>query len=274
MNANSTLSFSRYANVFTDGLSIDNLRQNVPAVFAAAAHESLSQKYTFIPTDRVLTGLMSAGFVPVEARQARSRKGSPAHARHVVRLRRRFETVALRDSVPEVVFLNSHDGTSAYQLRLGLFRAVCTNGLIVSVGAFPAYCVAHRGDVVDQVVTAALEASERFEALASRVERMELRRLDRDQQIGFAGKALALRFPELDKAGMQPSRLLECRREGDTSDNLWTVFNRVQENLLGGGLIRRTETGRLSRTRRITSIREDVRLNGRLWDLAEEVLAA
>ena len=154
MNSNSTLSFSRYANVFTDGLSIDNLRQNVPAVFADAAHESLSQKYTFIPTDRVLTGLMSAGFVPVEARQARSRKGSPAHARHVVRLRRRFETVALRDSVPEVVFLNSHDGTSAYQLRLGLFRAVCTNGLIVSVGAFPAYCVAHRGDVVDQVVTA------------------------------------------------------------------------------------------------------------------------
>ena len=274
MNSNSTLSFSRYANVFTDGLSIDNLRQNVPAVFADAAHESLSQKYTFIPTDRVLTGLMSAGFVPVEARQARSRKGSPAHARHVVRLRRRFETVALRDSVPEVVFLNSHDGTSAYQLRLGLFRAVCTNGLIVSVGAFPAYCVAHRGDVVDQVVTAALEASERFETLASRVERMELRRLDRDEQIGFAVKALALRFPELDKAGIQPSRVLECRRVDDTSDNLWTVFNRVQENLLGGGLIRRTETGRLSRTRRITSIREDVRLNGRLWDLAEEVLAA
>lgn len=274
MNVNSTLSFSRYANVFTDGLSIDNLRQNVPAVFAAAAHESLSQKYTFIPTDRVLTGLMSAGFVPVEARQAHTRKGSPAHARHVVRLRRRFETVALRDSVPEVVFLNSHDGTSAYQLRLGLFRAVCTNGLIVSVGAFPAYCVAHRGDVVDQVVTAALEASERFEALASRVERMELRRLDRGEQMEFAGKALALRFPDLDQAGIQPSRLLECRRVDDTSENLWTVFNRVQENLLGGGLIRRTETGRLSRTRRITSIREDVRLNGRLWDLAEEVLAA
>ena len=274
MNVNSTLSFSRYANVFTDGLSIDNLRQNVPAVFAAAAHESLSQKYTFIPTDRVLTGLMSAGFVPVEARQAQSRKGSPAHARHVVRLRRRFETVALRDSVPEVVFLNSHDGTSAYQLRLGLFRAICTNGLIVSVGAFPAYCVAHRGDVVDQVVTAALEASERFEALASRVERMELRRLDRGEQIGFAGKALALRFPDLDQAGIQPYRLLECRRVDDTSENLWTVLNRVQENLLGGGLIRRTETGRLSRTRRITSIREDVRLNGRLWDLAEEVLAA
>jgi hypothetical protein len=274
MNSIPTLSFSRYANVFADGLSIENLRQNVPAVFADAAHESLSQKYTFIPTERVLSGLMSAGFIPVEARQARSRKGSPAHARHVVRLRRRFETVALRDAVPEVVFLNSHDGTSAYQLRLGLFRAVCTNGLIVSVGAFPTYCVAHRGDIVDQVVTAALEASERFEALATRVERMEQRKLDQGEQIEFAAKALALRFPELDKAGMQPSRLLGCRRVDDTNDDLWTLLNRVQENLLGGGLVRRTETGRLSRTRRITSIREDVRLNSRLWNLAEEVLAA
>jgi len=114
MNAISTVSFSRYANVFSQGLAIEDLRQRVPAVFASAAHESLSSKYTFIPTERVLTGLMSAGFVPVDARQALCRKGSPIHARHVVRLRRRFETVALRDAVPEVVFLNSHDGTSAY----------------------------------------------------------------------------------------------------------------------------------------------------------------
>jgi len=274
MNSHSTLSFSRYANAFTHGLAMEDLRSKVPAVFAGEAHESLSPKYTFIPTERVLVGLMSAGFVPVEARQAGSRKGSPTHARHVVRLRRRFETVALRDSVPEVIFLNSHDGSSAYQLRLGLFRAVCTNGLIVSVGAFPAYCVAHRGDIVDEVVTAALEASERFEALASRVERMEQRRLFKDEQMQFAARALALRFPEPATAGMQPSQLLGSRRTEDVSDDLWTVFNRVHENLLGGGLVRRTETGRLSRTRRITSIREDVRLNGRLWDLAEEVLAA
>jgi hypothetical protein len=56
---------------------------------------------TFIPTERVLTGLMNAGFVPVEARQTHARRASPVHARHVVRLRRRFETVQLKGSVPE-----------------------------------------------------------------------------------------------------------------------------------------------------------------------------
>ena len=81
-------------------------------------------------------------------------------------MRRRFETIQLRDSIPEIVFLNSHDGTSAYQLRVGLYRVICTNGLIVSQGAFPMVRVHHRGDVVDAVISGALEMAERFELLA------------------------------------------------------------------------------------------------------------
>ncbi len=216
----------------------------------------------------------NAGFVPVAARQARTRRASPMHARHVVRLRRRFETVRLRDAIPEIVFLNSHDGTSAYQLRMGIFRVVCLNGLIVSQGAFPAYRVSHRGDMVDEVVSGALEVSERFGSLAAQVEHMERRPMPRDEQIGFAERALAVRYPVAVQSGMQPSQLLTCRRVQDTGDDLWSVFNRVQENLLVGGLSRWAASGRLTRTRRITSIREDVRLNGRLWDLATEVLAA
>ena len=155
MNASAnSLTFSSHANAFTGALSLDALRARVPAVFAPAAHERLSPKYTFIPSERILSGLMSAGFMPVDARQAMSRRGSALHARHILRLRRRFETVRLRDSIPEIVFLNSHDGSSAYQLRMGLFRVVCTNGMIVSRGAFPAYCVSHRGNVVDEVVAA------------------------------------------------------------------------------------------------------------------------
>lgn len=267
-------SFSSHANAFARTLTMDALRERVPAVFAPTAHASRSPKYTFIPTERVLTGLMNAGFEPVDARQARSRRGSAVHSRHILRLRRRFETVQLRDSVPEIVFLNSHDGTSAYQLRMGLYRVVCTNGLIVSRGAFPAYCVPHRGNVVDEVVTGALQISERFESLAAQVQRMEARRLSLAEQIRFSERAMALRFLDRVVSGMQPSALLACRRHEDQGDDLWSVMNRVQENLLGGGLVRRSASGRLTRTRRITSIREDVRLNSRLWDLAADALVA
>ncbi len=274
MNAIPNLAFGSHANAFDRALSLEAVRQRAPAVFAVSPHERTSAKYTFLPTERVLSGLMNAGFVPVDARQTHARRASPLHARHVVRLRRRFETVQLKDSVPEVVFLNSHDGTSAYQLRMGLFRVVCTNGLIVSRGAFPAYCVSHRGNIVDEVIAGALQVSERFDSLAAQVERMEQRRLDKDEQIRFAERALALRFRDLAQCGMQPSQLLTCRRVEDLGEDLWSTVNKVSENLLRGGLSRRAASGRLTRTRRITAIREDVRLNSASWDLAMEALAA
>lgn len=274
MNTMPDLAFASHANAFRGTLSLETVRQHAPAVFAPSADERRSAKYTFIPTERVLSGLMQAGFVPVDARQTHTRSASPLYARHIVRLRRRLEKIELKDACPEVVFLNSHDGTSTYQLRMGIFRVVCTNGLIVSRGAFPATCVAHRGNVVDQVVTAAVGIAERFDVLAAEVERMEHRHLFEDEQVRFAQRALALRYPDLAQAGMPASRLLGCRRVEDASDDLWATLNKVQENLVTGGLVRRSVTGRLVRTRRIVSIMQDVRINSALWDLAREVLAA
>ncbi len=142
------------------------------------------------------------------------------------------------------------------------------------MGSFPSYRVTHRGDVVEEVVASALEVAERFGILAGQVERMEQRFLPKDEQIAFAERALAVRFPEPFEAGIQPAQLLTCRRVDDLGNDLWSVLHKVQENLLQGGLTRLAASGRRSRTRRITSIREDLRLNSRLWDLAEDVLAA
>lgn len=256
-----------HSNAFLQPLSPEVLRQRAPAVFADSAHESRSSTYTFISTATLVDALRSAGFCAVEARQA-TRARSALHARHLIRFRRRFETVALRDAVPEILFLNSHDGTSAYQLRVGLYRAVCTNGLVVSEGTFPVFSVAHRGDIVADVVRTALQVSERFEALASSVERMERTRLDQLERLAFAREAAALRFRGASEIGLEPSRLLVPRRVEDAGHDLWRTFNVVQENVLRGGIVRRTASGRLIRTRAIRAIREDVRLNSALWELA------
>jgi hypothetical protein len=256
-----------HSSAFQTVLTGDVLRARVPAIYAPGAHERTSSSYTFISTERVLDALGSVGFVPVEARQA-ARAKSPLHARHLIRLRRRCETVQLRDSIPEVLFLNSHDGTSAYQLRVGLFRVLCTNGLVVSMGIFPVWRVMHRGDVVQDVVCAALRISERFEQLALAVERMERTMLDPGQRLELAAQALALRFPNDAAGAMQPSQLLVARRAQDVGNDLWRTFNVVQENIMRGGLVRRSASNRLTRTRGIQAIREDVRLNSALWEMA------
>jgi len=271
MNANVTYiprQQNRYSTAFEQAIAPEVLRSRAPAVYAPAAHERTSHAYTFISTARVLDALGQVGFVPVEARQTATRAVSVLHARHLIRLRRRLETVALSEAVPEIWFLNSHDGTTAYQLRVGLYRAVCTNGLVVSVGTFPVWRIAHRGDVLDDVVRAAQEIAERFGTLAIAVERMERTMLTDSERLDFAQQAYTLRFPDDHHGAMEPSQLLVPRRPEDVGNDLWHTLNVVQEGVLRGGLIRRSVSGRLTRTRRITAIREDVRLNAALWDLA------
>jgi hypothetical protein len=188
-------------------------------------------------------------------------------------LRRRFETVDLNDSVPEIILLNSHDCTSAYEVRLGLFRAVCTNGLIVSAGAFPVWRVSHRGEHLDRVVTAALELAERFGELGAYVQRMERTFLEEPQRLEFASQALTLRFPQGNYGGLRPQQVLEPRRQEDSAWSLWATYNVCQEAILQGGLRRRSPKGRLVRTRPIRAIREDVRINSALWDMAVSLTA-
>jgi hypothetical protein len=109
---------SSHSNAFQAALSPESLRSRVPAAFAPGAHERTSASYTFISTERVLDALRLAGFLPVEARQA-ARAKSPLHARHLIRLRRRYETIQLRDSIPE---LSRASDNSGYHQRLLMCR--------------------------------------------------------------------------------------------------------------------------------------------------------
>ena len=178
----------------------------------------------------------------------------------------------LGEGVPEVVLLNSHDGSSAYQLRAGLFRLVCLNGLLVSVGEIARVRVSHRGNVVDDVVSGALQMSEQFDGVANRVEQMESRVLSLDERRDFGTRALLLRFDRERALGIGSEKVLRARRVEDTGRDLWSIYNVAQEHLMRGGLRRRSASGRLGVSRSVSAIREDVRLKLQVWELAASYL--
>ncbi len=74
---------------------------------------------------------------------------------------------------------------------------------------------------------------------------------------------------------IRPAQLLEPRRSCDRSDDLWTVFSRVQENTIQGGLSGwgRDPNGRRRRvaSREVKGIDQDVRLSSELWLLGERM---
>ena len=236
------------------------------AVFAASPGPNVSSRYGFVSTREVLQGLEHSGFQVVKAVQHRVREGFIAeHARHVLRLRHESARLELGEYVPEVVILNSHDGSSAYQISVGLFRLVCLNGLVVG-NPWGSVRVRHTKHQVEAVVDASLELIAAAPRARETVAALQAVQLEPVERAAFAEAASALRWdtPTLPVA---PERLLEARRREDAGVDLWTTYNTIQENLIAGGV--RSKIGR--KTRGISAPAEDVRLNKSLWLLAERM---
>jgi hypothetical protein len=84
-------------------------------------------------------------------------------------------------------------------------------------------------------VATALRISERFDALAASVDRIERTPLNRLQQLDFAAEALALRFPKDLPEALEPARFLVPRRAKDVGIDLWHTFTCFRRTFSGVG---------------------------------------
>lgn len=253
-----------------DAISVDQLRKFSPAIFSKEAHEDVSARYGFMPTYKVLEHMHKAGFVPVEVRNYQRRDPDALKfTKHMIRFRQAGAITArtVGDLVPQVVMLNSHDRSSPYQLYGGMYRLTCANGMLVaeSANVMPIR-LRHTLQLADTVVETSMALIKQHKHVFENINVMRKLNLTDKAQAAFARNALELR-PE--RAGAIDSRLLlAARRTQDEGNDLWHVFNRVQENLTKGGIEGVTADGRHVRTQEIRGVNGDIALNTGLWALA------
>lgn len=251
-------------------LTNDQLYRAAKSIFAEGKHDSRSDRYLYIPTIQVLDGLRKEGFQPFMAAQSRSRiPGKSEFTKHMIRLRQ-VNQIQSAEAF-EIILLNSHDGTSSYQMLAGMFRFVCQNGMVTG-DVIQDLRIPHRGNITDNVIDAAFQIVDDFDAVQESVETMKSTRLSLPEAERFAEAALAYKYESEDKTPITPMQLLGARRQEDHNKNdLWTTFNRIQENLMKGGQPGVTSTGRRMKTRAVTSLDNDVKLNKALWKLSERM---
>lgn len=250
-------------------LTREELLRTVPSVFSEDKHASRSEKYTYIPTITLLDSLQREGFQPFFACQTRVRDPSRReHTKHMLRLR--CEGQITGKQAPEIILLNSHDGTSSYQMLPGLFREVCQNGLICGE-TFGEVRVPHKGDVVSQVIEGAYEILGIFDRVEEKRDAMQSLTLPPPARHALAKAAITYRFGEYHQP-VTEAQVLTPRRYEDYSDDLWTTYQRIQENLIKGGLSGRSAKGGQTHTRAVRGIDGDVKLNRALWVMAETLL--
>jgi len=261
-------------------LTDQQLMRVAPSIFAETPWEGVSDRYVFVPTIAVVAMLRREGFEPVRAFQARTRiDGKVGYVKHTLRFRHRdlcndraLTPDDLGTLIPEIVVTNSHDTGSAFKVDLGIYRLVCTNGMVVSDGLCDAISIRHSGrpdDVIDAAFTvidqapAALDSAHEMHALA----------LTPGEQNAFAAAARELRWPTEDDASarVEPERIIRPRRWDDKGRDLWSVLNRAQENIIKGGVRVRGADGTPRRSPAVSSVDGDRKLNKALWTLAEEM---
>lgn len=252
-------------------LSDDQIRAVAPSIYADAKHVSRSERYTYLPTSVILTALKGQGFQPFMVAQTRVRDSERReHTKHMLRMRHASQ---INDTeAAEVILLNSHDGSSAYQMVSGMMRFVCKNGLVCG-DSIADFRVPHKGNIVDAVIAGAFEVVEGFDLVREKRDAMRAVTLNDAEQAIFARAALSLKYePDpLRPAPITEAQLLHTRRFADAGRDAWTVLNRIQENVIQGGIPSRTAAGRNSRTRPVQGIDQGVKLNRALWMLGEEM---
>ena len=250
-------------------LTRDELAHYVPSVFSEEKHESRSERYTCIPTITLLDNLQREGFQPFFACQTRVRNPDKReHTKHMLRLRREGQITGKQ--VPEIILLNSHDGSSSYQMLPGLFRSVCQNGLICGE-SFGEVRVPHKGNVVEKVIEGAYEVVGVFDRIEEKRDAMQSLVLPPPARQALAQAALTYRYGD-EHQPVTTADILTPRRREDYGKDLWSAYQTIQENMLKGGISGRSARGKRIHTRAIHSIDTDIKLNRALWVMAETLL--
>lgn len=259
-------------------LTLDQVRQAAPSAFATQPWGEVSSKYRFVPTSTIIEGLAKEGFQVYSAKQSRSRiEGKGEFTKHMIRLRRAGQSLVVGDTFPEVIIVNSHDRTSAYNIYAGMFRLACLNGMICSVGGSMKYSTPHSGDIERDVIEASYRIVEDFPLLADTAQAWLGKAITPAQQVAYAESAALLRW-DADQAHPAASELLRVRRSDDRTQvgTLWGTYQRVQESLTKGGSVYSVRDALGSKvkrrhTRAVEGIDGDTKLNKALWSLTEKM---
>jgi hypothetical protein len=255
------------------------IKEQARSIFTETAAPTVSDKFTHIPTHKVIEDMAELGWGVVDAKEVKARKtGTMGFQKHLVVFRNPDVVIngADGDTVfPQILLTNSNDGKNAFTFTAGLFRLVCENGLVISTEQFNDVKMRHMGYTFEELQKQIRAMVEQLPLTVESMNKMKLIELDEKTTIEFATKALATRFKEdeLKNITVDLDKLLEPTRPEDKGNDLWSVFNVIQEKILEGDFQYMAGT-KIRKARKVKNFKQDMEINQKLFAVAAEYIAA
>ena len=255
-------------------LTTEDVQRISPSALAASHDGRRSDRYSFVPTIDIINSMEANGWGIVEAKGPKTRTElSRGFGLHQLTFQEHNAT-AIADPrapsekpiFPRIHIINSHNGTTKFEIFAGLYALVCSNGLVISKSTVGEFSVRHNnGFSKDDAFEAISQFRNRLSDVASTIDGWRATNLQSEQANAFAAQAARIRWNKPSDVIPEPEILLSPRRTEDAGSDLWSRFNVVQENLIGGGFKRSRREARP-----LSHIKESNRVNSELWDLAKE----
>jgi hypothetical protein len=260
-------------------MTMSEIKNQARSIFTATAAPTVSDKFTHIPTYKVIEDMAELGWGVVDAKEVKARKtGTMGFQKHLVVFRNPEVVIngADGDTVfPQILLTNSNDGKNAFTFTAGLFRMVCENGLVISTEQFNDVKMRHMGYTFEELQKQIRAMVEQLPLTVESMNKMKQTQLTEEQAKDLATKALTARFKEdeLKNITVDLDKLLEPTRDEDKGKDLWSVFNVIQEKILEGDFQYMAGV-KIRKARKVKNFKQDMEINQKLFAVAAEFVAA
>ncbi len=259
----------------TTFLTDAEIKEQCPSVFTMEPSNEVSKHYTHIPTTKVINDMRTLGWDVVDAKEVKARKAATRGVqKHLVVFRNPDVVINGDDGdtvFPQILLTNSHDGKNSFTFTAGLFRMICENGLVISTTQFEDVKMRHMGYTFEDLQENIREMVERLPLTVDSMNKMKEIEMGQESALDFAKKALATRFSkdEVKRIKVDLKDLLNPTRKEDMGNDVWSVFNVVQEKIIHGGFEYIAGT-KVRKARQVKNFKQDQKINKELFTLALE----
>ena len=276
----SDLMFSH--NESQEFLTDEQIREVCPVAFTEKASNEVSKHYTHIPTNQVINDMRELGWGVIGAKQVAARKNATkGYQKHMIIFRHPDLLVEGQDGDnvwPQIIMTNSHDGKNSFTFQAGMYRLVCSNGLVIADQEFGSMKIRHMGYDFDTLRETINEMVEKLPLTVESMNKFKQTELTQPQKYDLARKALATRFKMKENQKVDQiyridlDEFLKPVRKEDAGNDLWSVFNLVQEKVVEGDF-EYVSGVEMRKARKIKNFKQDLDVNKKLFEVAKEFVA-
>jgi len=259
-----------------EALTPEVIKERAPQVYTDKPYDKVSDKYVFLPTYRIVEDMAKLGWLVSDAKTMKTKKeDQKKYGKHMVVFF--HPDIYIKDeeggieAYPQILIQNNHRGWGQFNFQIGIFRMICSNGLVIKEKDLGDFKLRHFGYSFDELKRLVDQAIEVLPKVVERINVFSQKVMTPDEQRSFAYKAIQARFGEERVVDdYELNQVLASARPEDEGSTLWVTLNRVQEHLVRGGFTSIGADKKERKVRKIVNIQANVALNEKIWEVAAQ----